>query len=273
MSEEYPIEYGTPQGSCLGPLIFLIICNDLRLNLHYLHPVQFADDTTLIMGHKHPAYLKYCIESDLKIVQDWFNTNKLTLNLTKTNYMTFQANTGKTSDLNLALNSITLPKMQSTKFLGTWLACNEHVKRLKTKVATRLGLLTWSKRFLSTHAMKILYYAQMNSLISYGISAWGPMVSHGLINQIQTLQDKAVKCIDLNLKKNEVYYTYKILTVNQMIELEMCKLGYRLVKNLLPTPLTKALQTNHLDRCIWKSHRYETRHRNVPNLPRATHSR
>ena len=52
VSEEYPIEYGTPQGSCLRPLIFLIFHNDLRLNIQYLHSVQFADDTTLIIGHK-----------------------------------------------------------------------------------------------------------------------------------------------------------------------------------------------------------------------------
>ena len=65
---------------------------------------------------------------------------------------------------------------------------------------------------------------------------WSLALSH---NQVQTLQDKAVKCIDLSLKKDVVYRTYKILTVNQMIELEMCKLGFHLVKNLLPKPLSK----------------------------------
>ena len=198
-SEEYPIEYGTLQGSCLGPLMFLIFCNDLRLNLQYLHLVQFADNTTLIVGHKNHAYLKYCIESDLEIVQDWFNINKLTLNLSKMNYMTFHTNTGRSSDLNLSLNGIMLPKTQSTKFLGTWLddklVWTEHIKRLKIKLANRLGLLKWSKRFLSTHAMKMLYYTQINSLITYGISMWGPMANRCLINQIQNLQDKAVKCI------------------------------------------------------------------------------
>ena len=77
----------------------------------------------------------------------------------------------------------------------------------------------------------------------------------------------------LNLRKDAVYRTYKILAVDQMIELEMCKLGFRLVKNLLPKPLLKALQTDHYDRSTTKSHRYETRYRTVPNLPKATHSR
>ena len=73
--------------------------------------------------------------------------------------------------------------------------------------------------------MKMLYYAQIKSLISYGISTWGPMVTRCLVNQVQTLQDKAVKCIDLSLSKDVVYRTYKILAVGQMIELEMCQTG------------------------------------------------
>ena len=120
-SKEFPIEYGTPQGSCLGPLIFLIFCNDLYLNLVYLHCVQFADDTTLIMGHRNHHYLKYCIESDLNTVQDWFNANKLTLNLSISSYMTFYPNKAKTPEFNLSLNGITLPRTDSTKFLGSWL--------------------------------------------------------------------------------------------------------------------------------------------------------
>ena len=120
--------------------------------------------------------------------------------------------------------------------------------------------------------MKMLYYAQINSLISYSISMWGLMVTRCLVNQVQTLPDKAVKCIDLSLSKDVVYRTYKILAVDQMIELEMCKLGFHLVNNLLPNQLSKALQTDHCDRSTLKTHRYDTRHRAVPNLPKATHS-
>ena len=116
-----------------------------------------------------------------------------------------------------------MPKTQCTKFLGTWLddrlVWTEHFKNLKIKLANQLGLLKRSKKFLTTHAMKMLYYAQINSLISYGISMWGPMVTRCLVNQVQTLQNKAVKCIDLSLSKDAVYSTYKILAVGQMIEL------------------------------------------------------
>ena len=60
---------------------------------------------------------------------------------------------------------------------------------------------------------------------------------------------------------------------SQMIELEMSKLGFHLVNNLLPNQLSKALQTDHCNRSMLKTHRYNTRLRAVPNLPKATHSR
>ena len=113
-SKEFLVEYGTPQGSCLGPLIFLIFCNDLHLNLVYLHCVQFADDTTLIAGHKNHQYLIYCIESDLNIAQDGFNANKLMLNLMKSTYMIFYPNNIKIPNLKLSLNGITLQTVQSS---------------------------------------------------------------------------------------------------------------------------------------------------------------
>ena len=91
-SDECAVEYGAPQGSCLGPL-------------EYLHTVQFADDTTRTMGHQNHRYLKYCIETDLTNVQDWFNANKLTLNLSKSNYMTFLPHSNaKKTELDLTLN-------------------------------------------------------------------------------------------------------------------------------------------------------------------------
>ena len=105
-----------------------------------MHSVQFADDTTLIIGHKNHVCLKYCIESDLEIVQDWLNANKLNLNLAKTTYMTFHTKTNTATDLNLTLNGITLPKTHCTKFIRTWLddrlVWTEHVKNLKIKLPT-----------------------------------------------------------------------------------------------------------------------------------------
>ena len=261
----------------IGPLIFLIFCNDLHRNLTYLHCVQFADDTTLIAGNRNHQYLKYCTESDLIIMQDWFNANKLTLNLTKSNYIIFYPNNTKALNFELSLNGIILPHAHCTKFLGSWLddrlIWTEHVKKLKTKLLNRLELLKRSKRLLSTHALKSLYYAQIHSNIIYGLSMWGPMTGCGLMNQIQSIQDKAVACIEAGKKIKETYRKHGILKVDELVKVELCKLGYKLTHHMLRTPVSDALLTDHHDVSMAKTHQYNTRCKSVPNLLKVRNNR
>ena len=94
-SEWYQMTHGTPQGSCLRPLLFLIFCNDLRLNLEYMSCIQFADDTTLFYADKNLDVIKCCVEYDLKLIMDWFRANSLTLNIQKTKYLLFAPRNGK----------------------------------------------------------------------------------------------------------------------------------------------------------------------------------
>ena len=89
LSDSQTVNYGTPQGSCLGPLIFLIFVNDMQLHLNDVESVQFADDTTILFGHRNLNYLKYCLERELEILSDWFRANKLTLNVDKSVFMVF----------------------------------------------------------------------------------------------------------------------------------------------------------------------------------------
>ena len=120
ISENYTVEYGAPQGSCMGPLIFLIFCNDISLNLQHMQCIQFAYDTTLYLGHKNLHYLQYCINADLKSLQDWFRANKLTLNISKSVCLIFNQK-GPNKVLSPVINGNNLQILHKTKFLGVWL--------------------------------------------------------------------------------------------------------------------------------------------------------
>ena len=114
-STHYPLTYGTPQGSCLGPLLFLIFINDLHYSVNYGTSLLFADDTTIIHSHKNLRYLKWTVETDLNNLMDWFKANKLTLNLNKTVCMLFNSKS-KAIKLNLNIGDYILQTSETVKF-------------------------------------------------------------------------------------------------------------------------------------------------------------
>ena len=129
-SDYEEVEYGTPQGSCLGPLLFLIFSNNLHRHLDYYNNLQFADNTTIYKGHRYLRYLMWSIEQDLSNLDDWFKVNKLTLNVGKSVHMVF----GKRNaiETKISLGHTELPRVEVVKFLGMWvdenLNWNEHVE-------------------------------------------------------------------------------------------------------------------------------------------------
>ena len=182
-----------------------------------------------------------------------------------------------TYELEIKLNGVTLPRTNSTKFLGTWidekLVWCYHLKNLKTKLLSKLGLLRKSKKLLSTHAMKSLYYTQIHSNINYALVLWGPMAKYRDIKQIESIQNKALRCIEENSKVELIYHKHGILPLSKMLLLELYKLGYKLCNDLLPPPLMVALKSDHKQVSTEKTHHYNTRNKNTPNLPKAINNR
>ena len=123
-SDYQAVTYGTPQGSCLGPLIFIIFTNDLHKQLMSSSSLLFADDTTLYITHRNLRYLKWCMEEDMKRLITWFKANKLTLNLSKTECVLFQKN-GRRQSITLEINNIQITNTKDVKFLGMWI--NEYL--------------------------------------------------------------------------------------------------------------------------------------------------
>ena len=273
-SEAFEVSYGTAQGSCLGPLIFMLFCNDLRLHLDYLHSIQFADDSTLLKSHNNLRYLIYCIEHDLELIQDWFNTNKLMLNVDKTVCMVFSPKQINTSDLRIVLSNTVLPVVPYCKFLGLWidsgLNWKQHIRILSSRLYSRLGLLKRSKNLLDIHARKVLYFAQIHSILTYGLLLWGNMVSPTALLKVQKLQDKAVQLIDVRKPLTEVYKEHNILNLSNLVKLENYKVWFKFHTHQLPVRLQRMMTEDASMKYIGKTHAYNTRRKNELNLPKAS---
>ena len=227
-SNIYDVEYGTPQGSVLGPLIFLIFCNDLHLHLVFLSCIQFTDDTTLYISHTNIDYIKFCLEHDLSILQDWFLANKLTLNISKSTVILFGKHDKRTLAVHIG-NQI-IAQASCTKFLGIWideqLNWCKHTNKLLLKLNANLNLLKVGRNCLTQHALRVIYFAQIQSNLSYGIGIWGSLIPKETVAKLQRIQTTSLRIMN-GAKLTENKLPTKLLTVEQLIELELCKMWHK----------------------------------------------
>ena len=90
--KDFPITYGIAQGSILGPLLFLIFCNNMYLYITYSKIIPYVDDTTIYCHHENNKYLPQINEQDITFLPDWFIANTFSLSLSKTVIMSFHNN-------------------------------------------------------------------------------------------------------------------------------------------------------------------------------------
>ena len=274
LSQTYKMEFGTPQGSCLGPLLFIIFCNDLNIHLIYLSCIQFADDTTLYRSKKSVRLLQCEIEHDLAVITDWFRANKLTLNTDKTIGVIFSPKNESNVEITLKLGGHTIPCQTETKFLGVWinkkLDWNKHVDVLLIKLRQNVGLLKKSKNILDRLALRSVYYAHIHSHLSYAISIWGSMLSTKQIQKVQKVQNTCLKTIEPGINITESFKQLKILRISQLVKLELNKLAYKHTHNLLPFKLAQCMNCDASGKSLEKQHHYLTRNKHLLNLPQIT---
>ena len=265
------VSYGTPQGSCLGPLIFLIFTNDLHRHLVYSSSKLFADDTTLYKTHRNLVYLKWCLEDDLCTLSDWFAANKLTLNLDKTVYILFQKN-NKNKEIDLKVKDMIIVNQTETKFLGMWLDqslnWHSHIQKLILKIKRNKYLLNNEKHLMDQSTKKLVYYSHMASHIQYGLLLWGNNVSKEQLIKLQKLQTKCLELVQSNQTNTNLNRALGILSIEDMIKLENMKFGYKLVHWMLPQKIVEICCKDSKQQSLTKSHHYSIRNKSVPNLPR-----
>ena len=277
ISNYTPINYGAPQGSCLGPLLFLIFTNDLHQQLQHCSSILFADDTTLYKSHRNLVYLQWCIQDDMNRLIQYFRINKLTLNLNKTICVLFQKNKRDIQEIQLHLGNQILKNKCESKFLGvildqhlTW---SSHLNNLILKLNKNLNLLKLSKNMMTQENKLLVYRSHLESHIQYGILLWGNEASSTQLMKLQKIQDKALRYVtnkkDIALDRKSM----QVLNIPSLIELANLKFGYKALHNLLPPITNNLCLSDSMNKKLSKQHRYNTRHRTTPYLPKnASHS-
>ena len=268
-SETLQIECGVPQGSVLGPLLFIIYTNDLPKSVNFSKTILFADDTTIYSTGSDKNVLFRQIKEDLTSLIDWFRANKLSLNISKTNYVVFHPKRIKindnifSNDPPLKFGNEVIERKTFVKFLGLLLDENldwsKQCTHILAKLSSSLYMMNMAKNFLSLDTRKTLYYSYFYSHLTYGILLWGPNAYQYHINSIYQKQKKAACIIKGNVNATDnIFKELLILKLDHIIDMEMVKLMYNVSNHLVPKPIVDIFST--------KDHTYNTRYKENPQL-------
>ena len=252
-SDSEQISFGVPQGSILGPLLFLIFINDLPLALkHAVTSIDlYADDTTVYDIQSSMETLQQNLQNSLILLNKWCRENGMVINTDKTKVMliTSRQKRYKLQNDSLFLNSdgVDLKLSSNEKILGVQieenLIWNGHFQYISKKIASSLWLLSQIKSFLSVDDKLLFYNAYIRPHLEYCSVIWGNSTNLN-IQKVTKLQRRACKLILMSeyTHLEESCDRLKILSFDEIVFLNKAKIMYKIANNIAPMYLINLFQ-------------------------------
>ncbi len=274
-SDFLPVSCGVPQGSILGPLLFLLYVNDIPVSSKHFSFVLFADDTNIFLSDPNLDTLINTFNTELEKVSNWFKSNKLSLNVSKTNYIFFNSknkNHTKTK-IKIKIDNTEIHPVDDTKFLGVMidkhLNWSTHIAKIENQISRNIGVLKKLRHTLPHHILFTLYNTLILPYLSYSNIAWAitdntfdlkhcPWSSpnSNKLDRLFKLQKRAIRLITDSSYQSHTkssFHDLKTLTIFDINKLQTGLFMYRYNTHSLPNSFSNFM-TKHKD-----IHKYNTR--------------
>ena len=255
--KEYSLEYGVPQGSILGPLLFIVYTYDMVNVARNCKVIVYADDTTVIITGRNLTEAKQLTNDILERFYRYFTLNKLSINPGKTKYMVHlpryrsQKNHHKVQDtqnIDLIMHNTILKPVSSIRFLGVMmnnkLTWDDHKRYLVTKINRTLGILYRSKQVMNTYNLVNMYKTFVEPYFLFCIELWGSSIKSKR-DPIKLVQNKAIRIVYECKRTADAWNeNERIQTIEELYEKVVVRTCYKHHSKLLPDYFANNIMPN-----------------------------
>ena len=270
-SETHHVKCGVPQGSIMGPLLFIIYMNDICNVSKFLYTILYADDTCVLLNGKDLNNLIQSMNTELDLLSTWLKSNKLSLNTHKTFFQLFHRARIKTNNsVNIIVDKCVLNKVTSIKYLGViidhklnWI---EHISYVKNKISKGIGILYKARQFLEKRDLLNLYYSYIYPYLIYCIEIWG-CAAKSHMNPLYLTQKKIIRIITFShyiSHTQPLFQDLSILPLEKLVLYRIALIMYKISNCLIPKTMSDLYITNK------DIHSYDTRYKNLFRIPKGT---